>query len=155
MRSLKKSSKNLPDLIIDTSTFFSALYNHHGNEAYLFTLADEGKCTISIADYVMDELEAVFKRKEMDFQLVLDLLDTYHNVSIEELERLQIDEIQLAVKMIADLKDRPIFIFAHRKIKRDENTYFVSGDKIFFQDDVRRILDRRVLTTREFIDMIG
>lgn len=151
---MEKNTENLPNLLIDTSTFFSALYNRHGNEAYVFTLADEGRCFISIADYVMDELEAVFKRKKMDFQLVLDLLDTYQNVEICELESLKKNEIKLAKQLIADPKDRPIFIFAYRKIKQDENTYFVSGDKIFFQEDVQRILNSRVLTTREFIDMV-
>ena len=151
---MNENTENLPNLIIDTSTFFSSLYNRHGNEAYLFILADESKCTISIVDYVMDEMEEILHRKDIDFHVVLDLLDTYNNVGTEELEQLTIDEIELAKRLIADQKDRPIFIFAYRKIKENPNTFFVSGDKGFFKDDVQRILNYRVLRTREFIDMI-
>jgi len=36
----KNSKTKQPEIIIDTSTFFSALYNPWGNEALLFSLAD-------------------------------------------------------------------------------------------------------------------
>ncbi len=40
MSSLKKNTQNSPpDIIIDTNTLFSALYNPDGNEAHLLELA--------------------------------------------------------------------------------------------------------------------
>jgi len=42
----------LPELIIDTSTFFSANYNGKGNEAELFKLADQGKYKLILFQYV-------------------------------------------------------------------------------------------------------
>ena len=50
--------------MVDTSTFFSAIYNRKGNEAYLFELADKGLCSIYIVDYVLEEMKEVFKRKK-------------------------------------------------------------------------------------------
>jgi predicted nucleic acid-binding protein len=49
---LPKITKNLYKLVIDTSTFFSAIYNPKGNEAQIFELADKGICKIYILDYV-------------------------------------------------------------------------------------------------------
>ncbi len=156
MKYLKKNSQNsVPKVIIDTNTFFSALYNPDGNEAHLLELADKGKCSIQIVDYVLDELRNVFKRKEIDFNLVTDLLDTYDNIYIYELEDLGEEEIRLAKQNIKDASDRPIFVFAYRKIKQNDDVFFVSGDDGFFEDDVTQILDEQVFTTREMLEKIS
>ena len=155
MRYLKKNSLNsVPKVIIDTNTFFSALYNPEGNEAHLLELADKGKCSIQILDYVLDELRNVFKRKEIDFNLVTDLLDTYDNIYVYELEDLDEEEIKLAKQNVKDASDRPIFVFAYRKIKQNDDVFFVSGDDGFFEEDVIQILDERVYTTREMLEKI-
>ena len=138
-------------LIIDTSTFFSAIYNPNGNEAQLFEFADKGICKIYILDYVLEEMKEVFKRKNIDFKLVLELLNTYDNIIIQELLDLTEKEIELAKEMINDPEDRPIFIFAKRMIDRYKNTYFISGDKGFFKKKVRDSLENKVLKTKEII----
>ncbi len=140
--------------MIDTSTFFSAIYNKKGNESYLFDLADEGLCSIFIVDYVLEEMKEVFNRKKIDFKLVSDLLDTYANIHICELIDLQEEEIKLAKELIDDIEDRPIFIFVLRMIIKHENTYFVSGDKGFFKEKVREVLKFKILKTRELIKII-
>ena len=155
MRYLKKNSLNsVPKVIIDTNTFFSALYNPDGNEAHLLELADKGKCSIQMIDYVLDELRNVFKRKEIDFNLVTDLLDTYDNIYVYELEDLDEEEIKLAKQNVKDASDRPIFVFAYRKIKQNEDVFFVSGDDGFFEKDVIQILDDQVYTTRDMLEKI-
>ncbi len=154
MELLQKNSKNSAKVVIDTSTFFSATYNRKGNEAYLFELADEGSCSIFIVDYVLEEMREIFKRKNLDFAFVSELLDTYDNIYIHELVDLNEEEIKLAKRLIDDLEDRPIFIFALRMIDEHENTYFVSGDKGFFKEKVKEALKFKVLKTREFIKMI-
>ncbi|MFO7991376.1 MAG: hypothetical protein R6U61_03660, partial [Thermoplasmata archaeon] len=147
---MKKNSPDFrPEIIIDTNTFFSALYNPDGNEALLLEMADRGKCSIQIIDYVLDELRMVFEREEIDFKLVTDLLDTYENIYICELEELEYEEIDIAKKNVKDASDRPIFIFAYRRIKQNDNVFFVSGDKGFFNDKILELLDNRVYKTKE------
>lgn len=152
---MKRNTKNLPELIIDTSTFFSALYNKSGNEAQLFNLADKGYLKIILFQYVYDELKAVFSRKDIDFELVTDLLDTYRNINIDDIEELTDEEISLAIQLISDPKDRPIFIFVHRKVLESNNVFFVSGDKVFFNEEVLKSLDNRVFRSKEFIEKIA
>ena len=138
-------------LVIDTSTFFSAIYNPNGNEAQLFELADKGICKIYILDYVLEEMKEAFKKKNIDFKLVIELMDTYDNIIIQELIDLNDKEIKLAKEMINDPEDRPIFIFAKRMIDRYKNIYFISGDKGFFKKKVSDSLKNRVLKTKEII----
>lgn len=126
MELLQKNTKNYNKVVIDTSTFFSAIYNKKGNEADLFKLADEGLCSIYIVDYVLEEMKEIFKRKNLDFTFVSELLDTYNNIYIHELVELKDEEIKLAKKLINDPEDRPIFIFAFRMINEHKNTYFIS-----------------------------
>jgi predicted nucleic acid-binding protein len=100
VRLLVENIKSSVKLIIDTSTFFSAIYNRHGNEAKLFELADKSKCSIFIVDHVLDEMENIFERKYLDFTLVLELLDTYNNIEIHKLSNLTRKEIELAQDLI-------------------------------------------------------
>jgi predicted nucleic acid-binding protein len=151
---LIKNSKSLPRIIIDTSTLFSAIYNRKGNEAQLLELADQDRCEIIIFDYVIEEIEAVFQKKGMDIELVYDLLDNYHNITISSLEDITSEEILLAIDMINDPLDRPIFIFSYREITSHENSYLVSGDKGFFRKEPREKLNNKVLHTTEAIEII-
>ncbi len=73
---------------------------------------------------MLDELIAVLQRKAIDFEIVLDLLDMYEDVYIEDLEEIYESEIELAREYIDDPKDRPIFVFT---------PYFVSGDRVFLR----------------------
>ena len=142
-------------MIIDTSTLFSAIYNRKGNEALLLELADQDKCEIIIFDYVLEEIEEVFKKKVMDIDLVYDLLDNYHNITISSLGDITPTEISLAMDLIDDPLDRPIFIFSYREIESDDRTYLISGDKGFFKGGPREKLHNKVLHTIEALDIIN
>jgi len=152
---LKRNSPNLPRIIIDTSTLFSSIYNRKGNEAHLLELADLGKCEIVIFDYVLEEIELVFQRKELDIEIVYDLLDNYHNITISSLEDITPEEVSLASLLIDDPLDRPIFIFAKRYIELHEDSYFVTGDKGFFKEKVIEKIPNRIIHTTQAIEMIS
>ena len=151
MKLLPKNTKISFKIVIDTSTFFSAIYKPNGNEAYIFELADKGICQIYVLDYVLEEMKEVFIRKNIDFKLVLELLDTYENINIQELGDLSQEETKLAKELINDPEDRPIFIFAKRMIDLHSDTYFISGDKGFFKKKVSDSLKNKVLRTKEII----
>jgi len=152
---LKEDTKTLLKVIIDTNTLFSSIYSRKGNEARLLEMADEGKCVIYLLDHVILEIERVFDEKSIPKEKFQDLLDTYENIIIHELDDLKKEEIILSKALINDPGDRPIFIFAKRMIENDENTCLVSGDKIFFLDNVKNALHDKVKKTKEVIDFIG
>ena len=150
----KNSKTTQPEIIIDTSTFFSALYNPSGNEALLFSLADNHFCFLHIIDYVLQELREVFKRKHINQHLINDLLDTYNNITLSELESVTTIELERAKKVIKDPYDRPIFIFAYRRIHQNKDSFLVSGDKGFFRKPVQDQLYHHVLHTKDAIKKI-
>jgi predicted nucleic acid-binding protein len=152
---LKRNFPNLPRIIIDTSTLFSAIYNRKGNEAHHLELADLGKCEIINFDYILEEIELVFQRKELDIEIVYDLMDNYHNITISSLEDITPEEVSLALLLIDDPLDRPIFIFAERYIESHEDSYFVTGDKGFFKEKVIENIPNLIIHTTQAIEMIG
>jgi hypothetical protein len=99
----------------------------------------------------LEELKEVFIRKNIDFKLVMELIDTYDNIFIQELIELTDDELKLAKNIINDPEDRPIFIFARRMINQNRDVYFISGDKGFFKKGVKDSLKNKVIKTREII----
>ncbi len=142
-------------VIIDTNIFFSSIFYPEGNERRLFELADLGICQIIIFDYVLEEIQMVLERKGIEPGLAMDLLDTYKNIIHMELEppiyHQYLDE---ASKIVRDKKDWPIYIFAKHVMNRHSETYLVSGDKHLNSKKVREALDRRVLRTKEFLDIL-
>jgi predicted nucleic acid-binding protein len=152
---LTRDSKTLPRVIIDTSTLFSVIYNRKGNEAFLFELADMGKCEIIIFDYILDEIERVFRRKGLDTDLVHDLLEITKNVIISTIIDISLDEISMSKKLIKDPLDRPIFIFLIRELDSNENSFFVSGDKGFFDEAAQKRAEYKILHTNEMIQLIS
>jgi hypothetical protein len=60
----------------------------------------------------------------------------------------------LAKDLVTDPGDRPIFIFAKRVIEKEQDSYLVTGDKIFFSDKVRVALHEKVKRTKEILDLI-
>ena len=154
MNCLQRNSKDLPRIIVDTSTLFSAFYNRRENEAHLLELANLEKCEIIIFDYVLGEIESVFRRKDLNIELVYDLFENYNNITISSLERITPLENSLSKEMIDDPLDRPIFIFAMREIDSDDNTYFVTGDKGFFRKGAKERLGNKALHTFEAIELL-
>ncbi len=139
---------------MDTNTLFSAIYSRTGNEAKLLEKADEGHCIIIILDHVLYEIDRVLDDKSIGKEKFHDLLDTYENIVIEEMNNITQEEIHLAIDMIHDPGDRPLFVFAKRMIDQDQVSYLVSGDRIFFQEKINSILKNKVRRTKEIIDMI-
>ena len=142
-------------LIIDTNIFFSSIFYPDGKEHRLFELADSGLWQIIICDYVFDEIQMVLKRKGIDPNLAIDLLDTYRNIVHADLDpEVYHRYLPLANELVADKKDRPVFIFAKQEIERDEDTYLVSGDKDLNTTKVKNALNNRAFKTTELLKLL-
>ncbi len=152
---LKKDTKNLPNIIIDTNILFSALYSKSGNEFMLFEMANNGSCNLLILDHVIMEINRVFEKKSIQKEKLYELFDTFENLTICGLTKISDKEIKLSKDVITDPGDRPIFIFVKRNIDVNNNSFFVSGDKIFFQKKVQTLLKNRVMTTKQAIDFLS
>ncbi len=151
MNSSKRSSAEGLKAIVDTNIIFSAIISPDGNENRLFDLADQGKLNIIICDYVLDEAKAILERKGINPETLTNFLDTYNNIHIEDIGHLENEEIKRAIDNVTDHKDRPIFIFAYRFIKNDEQVFLISGDKDLRTPKVVKKLNGQSLSTREFL----
>jgi len=96
----------------------------------------------------------VFKKKQINQHYINDLLDTYNNITLSELESVTPNELERAKKVIKDPYDRPIFIFAYRRIHQNKDSFLVSGDKGFFRKPVQDQLYHHVLHTKDAIKKI-
>ena len=107
---MAKNTREKYRVLIDTNILFSAINYPSGNEAQLFSKADQGYIEILIIDYVIDELKGVFKEYGIDSVSITNFLDTYRNIQIIEYNTLYDDKkFEYAKKIIADIKDIPIF----------------------------------------------
>ena len=142
-------------VIIDTNIFFSSIFFPGGNERRLFELADKGLWQIIISDYVFDEIQLVLRRKEIEPNLAIDLLDTYRNIIHMDLDTEIYHEYLIeASEIVDDKKDWPIYIFAKKEMENDNETYLVSGDKHLNTPKVKIALDNRVFKTKELFKLL-
>ena len=142
-------------VIIDSNIFFSSIFYPDGNERRLFELADRGLWQIVICDYVFDEIQLVLKRKGIEPNLAVDLLDTYQNIVHMDLDPGKyIETLGEATRLVSDDKDRPVFIFAKQEIEKDRDTFLVSGDGHLNTPEVKKALDNRVFKTKEFFKLM-
>lgn len=142
-------------VIIDSNIFFSSIFYPDGNERRLFELADRGLWQIVICDYVFDEIQLVLKRKGIEPNLAVDLLDTYQNIVHMDLDpEKYIETLGEATRLVSDDKDRPVFIFAKQEIEKDRDTFLVSGDRHLNTPEVKKALDDRVFKTKEFFKLM-
>ena len=84
---------------------------------------------IHLLQYVLDELKIVFKRKGIDFSLVLELLETYRNISIGDLTEISKEEVASCYKSLkyveqafrtmktTELETRPIRHWTPERVK--------------------------------------
>ena len=143
-------------VIIDTNIFFSSIFFPDGNERKLFELANKGLWKIIIIDYVFDEIQAVLKSKGIEPGLAIDLLDTYRNIVHMDLDPKVYDKyVNEASETVSDKKDWPIFIFARNEIRKNKETYLISGDKDLNTPQVKKALENRAFTSRELLKKLG
>lgn len=143
-------------VIIDTNIFFSSIFFPDGNERKLFELAEKGLWKIIIIDYVFDEIQAVLKSKGIEPGLAIDLLDTYRNIVHMDLDpKVYHENLEEASQTVKDIKDWPIFIFARNEIRKNKETYLISGDKDLNTPQVKEALENRAFTSRELLKKLG
>ncbi len=142
-------------VIIDTNIFFSSIFFPGGNERRLFELADKGLWQLIISDYVFDEIQLVLKRKGIEPNLAIDLLDTYRNIIHMDLDpEIYHKYLNEVSEIVNDKKDWPIYIFAKKEMDNDDDTYLVSGDKHLNTPEVKIALDNRVFRTKELFKLL-
>lgn len=154
MSSLKRSLEEDLKAIVDTNIIFSAIMYPDGNESKLFQLADKGELKIVICDYVLEEAKMILERKMINPDLLMDFLDTFLNIHLMDIGEYDEKEIERAIKIVSDEKDRPIFIFAHRLIHSGDNIFLVTGDADLRTEEVRSELKNHSLTTAELLSQL-
>ncbi|MBE8539650.1 PIN domain-containing protein [Geoglobus acetivorans] len=138
-------------LILDTNVLFSAI-RYRGKPFELLEEAERRDVEILIPDYVLDELIEVFERNKIDFTLVRSFLSTYTNITIVERE-FSDELIELAKKVVADRKDRPVFIYTLILRKEKPSTYLVTGDKAL-RDALNKIEENSAITVDGALKLI-
>ena len=155
MKLLQKNTRNSPEIIVDTNIIFSAILYPHGNERILFNIAENSNVPMIILDYVEDELKAIFLRKGMTYDIVVDFLDTYHNITFKEIGEITNEEAGLANKLVSDVKDRPLFVWVYRCIQNGINCNLITGDKELHKAIVKNALKGHVYVAKEYIKVIS
>lgn len=151
MKSLRKNTRSSFEIVVDTNIIFSAILYPNGNERKLFNNAEKVIVPIVILDFVEDELKAIFLRKGLTYDIVVDFFDTYHNVTFKEIGEVTDDEASIAKELVSDLKDRPLFVFVYRCVQKGTNCYLITGDNDLHKTMVKNALKGRVYFTKEFI----
>lgn len=90
----------------------------------------------------------------LSYNDVIQFLETFPNIVFHEIGIISIEEKELANKMVRDIKDRPIFLYLHRMVKQKQNFYLISGDKDLLEKSLRLSEENRILTTREFFNLV-
>ena len=115
------------------------------------TLTDSSLVDMSLSQRISEDLTRALKAKdEIRISSIRMLKSNLKNEQVKIGRELNDEEIQRAVEVVADEKDRPIFIFARRLIHEDESFYLVTGDKGLRTDLVKKELKERSVTTTEF-----
>ena len=152
---MRKNTRVKYSVVVDTNVIYSAIFYPNGNENALFKRADAGDIKIIIFDYVYEELTGVLQRMNIDPILIPDFLDTYDNIEFIEEDISVYDElIKIAKEAVSPRNDRPIFIFAKKKMQTDEKMYLVSGNKHLLTRRVKKELFGRVKKPSQMLKIL-
>lgn len=152
---MRKNTRVKYSVVVDTNVIYSAIFYPNGNENALFKRADAGEIKIIIFDYVYEELTGVLQRMNIDPILIPDFLDTYDNIEFIEEDISVYDElIKIAKEAVSHRNDRPIFIFAKKKMQMDEKMYLVSGNKHLLTRRVKKELFGRVKKPSQMLKLL-
>lgn len=129
-------------VFIDTNTLVSGLF-FVGNEARLLDLALNGKVKLVISERVLEETKRILVEKfRLNPAISSVVVAGWSKVAeIVEASRGEAEKL----KDLVSAKDARI-LAAAMKSKVD---FFVSGDKIFHQEKIKRIIN--VVTTKQFL----
>jgi hypothetical protein len=76
----RRNTRKCFEIVSDTNVIYSAILYPDGNPRKLFDLAEERAAPVILLDHSLEELNAVFSKKGLDFRKVTLFLDTYHNI---------------------------------------------------------------------------
>lgn len=151
VRSLVSDTRTWPDIVVDTNVIFGAILYPDGNERQLFNLSETLGVPIVILDYVEEELRRIFKKKGLDFALILDFLDTYANITFVEIGEISDEIARTTRRTMKHINDRPIFAYVLRCLTNGENAVIISGDNHFHSKNVIDALSGKVYYPRAFL----
>ena len=148
-----RSTRDSPELIADTNIVFSAILYPYGNPGWLLALACRGQRPVVLVDYIVDELESVFRAKNIPARKVHNFLKTYDNIEIHKSDDITADEIELARACVSDRKDRPLVAYALHRINSGFDCILVTGDKKLGTPVVRKLLGGRISSVSGILKM--
>ena len=133
-------------VFLDTNILISAALYPKGKAAIAFYRAVGAPNRGIVADYVLDEMRAVFHRKFSD---KLDLLESFITIASMTLEIVSTPEEPVdAEELIDDVKDRPIL----RTAVSANAEIMITGD-----DDLLRVADKigrpKIMRVAEYLDI--
>ncbi len=131
-----------PRVFIDTNTLVSGLL-FTGNEAKLLDLALDGKIKLVISEQVVEETKRTLVDKFRLNPAISSVVVVGWSKAAEIVEASKWEAGKF--KDLTDVKDAQI-LAAAIKSKVD---FFVSGDKIFHQEKIKRMIN--VVTTKQFL----
>ncbi len=127
-------------VMIDTNIIISGML-FNGPERKLLNYASEKKFILVLSEFSLREARMVFKRKFPEKEKLLDEVISVLPVKIIPLPSLE--KVKEAEKIIRDRKDAFILATA----MEIEPNIFVSGDKDFHTDEVKKVM--HVVSTGE------
>lgn len=137
----------------DTNVLFSGLY-FGGTASSVINLIRFKKADLYQSEFLKDELVEVSKRNGMPLS-VAELFYSLDNVHvITDASYYSKREFAAAEKLVRDEKDVPVYVFAKKLLDLRKIDYFVTGDRDLLQEKVRKTLSGKLVSLREFNELI-
>ncbi len=137
--------KNKYRVFLDTNTLISGIF-FSGNEEKLIALSEQGKLTLVVSDFVLEELVDVAERFGVPPEISRDfLLETDLEVVYWKEYQNRIDESK---NLIRDEKDVPILA----AVLASKPDYLITGDKDFHTTKIKNMI--QIIRTLELLKLI-
>ncbi len=144
----------MPNVACDTNVLYSALF-YRGNEFLLVEAAASGLLQLFISTYILDELKAVLSRKKIALWLVEEFVTQNRIVVLDDdfyLGHQDYPSFCREAKAIHDRADRPVYAFARAFCATHDNSFFISGDLGFRENEhVKKYLDTHMQSTKDVL----
>ena len=134
----------------DTNILFSGIY-FQKRVGEVLGMVSRSECTLTISEYVRDELLLVAAREGRSPKSIGALLELENVFLLPDRLYARKEVFATAKKLVRDEEDVPVFAAAHYLLKNDRIDYFLSGDEDLLTEKVRKALQGRMLTAAEFL----
>ena len=133
----------------DTNVLFSGIY-FAGVASTLVNFVRFKKVDLYQSEYLRDELVEVARRNSLPLK-PFEPFYSFDNVHIiTDRSYYSKEEFASAGKLVRDKKDVPVYVFAKKMLSLKKIDYFVTGDKDLLEEKVKKSLDWKMISIREF-----